>query len=261
MPSAQFNGLNIAYEDVGTGKTVLLVHGYPFNRSLWEPQVESLRPSHRVVTIDLPGFGESDVSDSPLTMNDMAAYVASLMDHLQIKQATLGGLSMGGYVVFAFYKSFTNRVEALILGDTRAEADSAEAKLIRADQAKQILAEGMEKTASAMLPKLLCADTEKARPIVFDHVRRMILQTEPKGAATALKAMAMREDQTSILPKIDVPTLILVGTEDTITPVQHSEVMHSAIPSSRLMKIDKAAHVSNLEQAETWNRELRSFLQ
>lgn len=260
MASIKINGLNIAYDDVGKGNSVVLVHGYPFNRSLWQPQVESLHSSFRITTIDLPGFGESDASESPLSINEMAKYVSSVMDHLQIEQAIVGGLSMGGYVVLAFYRSFAERVRALVLGDTRAEADSSEARETREQQAIKILAEGMETTASTMLPKLLTADTLENRPQIVDHVRKMILGAKPKGAAAALRAMASRDDQTSLLSKVKVPTLILVGVGDTLTPVKYSEVMHEAISLSRLIKIENAAHVSNLEQAEVWNAELRNFL-
>ena len=260
MPSTQIDGLNIGYDDVGTGKPLVLVHGYPFNRSLWDPQVEALRGSYRVVTLDLPGFGESDVSSEPLSIRDMAIYVASLLDQLQIERATLGGLSMGGYVVLAFYKEFADRVAGLILGDTRAEADSVEAKLTREQQARQILAEGMNATASAMLPKLLSGQTVRDRPDIVEHVRQMILRTKPEGAATALNAMASRDDQTNLLFKINVPTLILIGSEDTITPLANSEKVNERISSSRLVKIDKAAHVSNLEQTEVWNKELLNFM-
>ncbi len=260
MPIAQVNGLELAYEDAGTGPPLVLVHGYPFNRSLWASQVEALKSTHRVVTLDLRGLGESALAGSPSTMKDMANDVAVLMDHLEIQRAVIGGLSMGGYVTLAFYKQFQLRVRALILADTRAQADTDEARLVREQQAQQILEDGMGATADAMLPKLLHPETVSKRPEIVKRVRDMILQTKPAGAAAALRGMAIREDQTALLRRVLVPTLIIVGREDAITPVRDSESMHQQIDGSRLVIIDNAGHVSNLEQEHRFNREVLDFL-
>jgi len=193
-------------------------------------------------------------------MNRLASDVASLMDHLVIPRATIGGLSMGGYVALAFYKQFPSRVRALVLADTRAQADTEEAKQTRAQQAEKALSEGMAGIADAMLPKLLTPETVSKHPEVVKRVRDMMLKTKPEGAAAALRGMAEREDQTALLPKITVPTLILVGAEDAITPVADSEKMHHAIPGSSLVVLDHAGHVSNLEQTQKFNDALLHFL-
>ena len=260
MPSIRTDGARITYDDIGTGPPLVLLHGYPFNRSLWLPQVEVFKATHRVITPDLLGLGESETAGSVSTMNDMARDVAALMDHLDIPRAVLGGLSMGGYVLLAFYKLFQLRVRALVLADTRAQGDSDEGKVVRTQQAQQILAEGMGATADAMLPKLLHPETVSKRPEVVRRVREMILQTKPVGAAAALQGMAIREDQTEFLSQIIAPTLILAGREDAITPVQDSESMHRQIRGSRLVIIDNAGHISNLEQPESFNREVLDFL-
>ncbi|HEY0367531.1 MAG TPA: alpha/beta fold hydrolase [Pyrinomonadaceae bacterium] len=260
MSSVRINNLNLAYTDTGAGRPIVLIHGYPFNRSLWTEQIPALSNGYRIIAPDLRGFGDSDASPDTSTMNRLAADVAELMDHLEIPRATIGGLSMGGYVALAFYKQFPSRVRALVLADTRAQADTEEAKQTRAQQAEKALSEGMAGLADAMLPKLLAPETVSKRPEIVKFVRDMMLQTKPEGAAAALRGMAEREDQTGLLPKISAPTLILVGSEDAITPVVDSEKMHEAIVSSKLVVLDHAGHVSNVERAQQFNDALLHFL-
>jgi 3-oxoadipate enol-lactonase len=260
MTLIRLNNIQMAYTDTGIGRPLVLIHGYPFNRSLWDEQVAALSNSYRVIVPDLRGFGESDSSAGPSTMSKMAQDVALLLDHLQISQAVIGGLSMGGYVVLAFYKQFPSRVRAMLLADTRAQDDTEEGKQTRAQQAEKALSEGMAGLADAMLPKLLTPETVSKRPEAVKRVRDMMLKTKPDGAAAALLGMAEREDLTLFISQITVPTLIIVGSEDPITPVADSEAMHRAIEGSRLVVLDKASHVSNIEQAEQFNKVLERFL-
>jgi len=260
MTRIQINNINLEYTDTGFGRPVVLIHGYPFNRALWTEQIPALSNSNRIIAPDLRGFGDSDASPDTSTMNSLAEDVALLMDHLEIPRATIGGLSMGGYVALAFYKQFPSRVRALVLADTRASSDTEEAKQTRAQQAEKALSEGMAGIADAMLPKLLTPETVSKRPEIVKFVRDMMLQTKPEGAAAALRGMAEREDQTELLRKISVPTLIIVGSEDAITPVADSEKMHHAIDNSRMVILDHAGHVSNLERTQQFNDELLHFL-
>lgn len=248
------NGVEIAYEDHGSGPAVVLLHGYPFNRSLWRDQVSALRDDFRVIVPDLRGHGESAVTSGTATMEAMANDVAALLDLLDISQATIGGLSMGGYVALAFSRLFPSRVQSLVLAATRAQADTDEAKQNRAVQAEKARTEGMKGIADMMLPKLLIPETVAKRPEVVKHVRGMMASTNPEGAAAALQGMALRQDQTSFLPQIKAPTLILVGREDVITPVADSELMHREISGSQLRVIENAGHVVNLERPEQFNR-------
>ncbi|HJT67063.1 MAG TPA: alpha/beta hydrolase [Pyrinomonadaceae bacterium] len=252
--------IQLAYTDTGLGQPVVLLHGYPFNRSLWTEQVSALSNSYRLITPDLRGLGESDSRPGAATMNRMAQDVAELLDRLEISRAVVGGLSMGGYVALAFYKQFPSRVRALVLADTRAQADTEEGKQTRFQQAEKALAEGMAGISDSMLPKLLTPETVSKRPELVKRVRDMMLKTKPEGAAGALLGMAERDDQTRLLSQISCPALILVGREDPITPVQDSEKMHREIAGSRLVIIDNAAHVSNLERTEQFNDELVRFL-
>ena len=260
MSSIRIDDIQIAYTDTGVGRPIVLIHGYPFNRTLWNEQVAALSTSYRVIVPDLRGFGESESSSGPATMNRLAQDVAQLMDHLEISRAVIGGLSMGGYVALAFYKQFPSRVRALVLADTRAQADNEEAKQTRVQQAEKALSEGMAGIADAMLPKLLTPETVSKRPEIVKRVRDMMLKTKPEGAASALLGMAERDDQTELLSRITTKTLILVGAEDAITPPADSEKMHNAIAGSRLIVLENAGHVSNLERTEEFNEALMEFL-
>ena len=261
MTSIRINDINLAYTDVGTGPPIVLIHGYPFNRSLWTEQTEALNSKYRVVAPDLRGFGESDSSEATATMARMAEDVAALMDALAIEQAVIGGLSMGGYVALAFARMFPARVKALVLADTRAQADSEEGKQTRHQQAEKALSEGMAGIADAMLPKLLTPETVSKRPELVKRVRDMMLKTKPGGAAAALLGMAERDDQSDFISMIHVPTMILVGRDDAITPLADSERMHSKITTSHLVVIENAGHVSNLEQTEQFNFALLRFVE
>ena len=260
MTNIRIDDIQMTYTDEGEGRPIVLIHGYPFNRSLWTEQITELSSTYRVVAPDLRGFGETDATSGTVTMNRMAQDVALLMDHLQMARATIAGLSMGGYVALAFYKQFASRVRALILADTRPQADTEEAKKTRAQQAEKALAEGMGGIADAMLPKLLTPETVSKHPDMVKRVRDMMLKTKPEGAAAALHGMAERDDHTALLAKITVPTLILVGAEDAITPLADSQTMNQSIKGSRLVVLENAGHVSNLERTEQFNRAVLDFL-
>lgn len=253
-------GIEIAYDDVGSGPSVVLLHGYPFNRSMWREQVDELKQNHRVIIPDLRGHGESAVTPGPATMQNMAYDVASLLETLNISRATIGGLSMGGYVALAFYRLFPLRVRSLLLADTRPQADTEEGKEKREQQAEKALAEGMEGIADALLPKLLTPATVTERPEIVKRLRQMMVGTDPEGAAAALRGMAARQDQTSFLSRIIAPTLIIAGSKDALTPVADAELMHREIGGSRLQIIEGAGHVSNLERPEEFNRAFVKFL-
>jgi 3-oxoadipate enol-lactonase len=237
-----------------------LLHGFPFNRSLWKPQIEALKSNYRVIVPDLRGHGETTVTAGTVTMEVMAQDVSSLMDSLEIESATVGGLSMGGYVALAFARLFPDRVNALVLADTRAQADTEEGKQNRSVQAEKALTEGMKPIVEAMLPKLVTAETMADRPDIVSHLRQMMMSTPAEGAAAALLGMGARQDQREFITQIKVPTLVTVGRNDPITPLADSELMHEKIGGSRLVVIDGAAHVSNLEQPDQFNGALVSFL-
>jgi 3-oxoadipate enol-lactonase len=260
MSKIQVRDIEMVYDEAGSGAAVVLLHGFPFNRSMWNEQIAALAPSFRVIVPDLRGHGATTVTKAPATMDELARDVVALMDALEISRAAVCGLSMGGYVALALCKMFPSRIRALVLADTRAHADTQEAKDNREQQGQKALNEGMTAIAEAMLPKLLSPATLARRSEVVERVREMIVNTNPQGAASAQRGMAERADQTAFLSRVIAPTLIIVGSEDAITPVADAEVMHREIDGSRLEVIEGAGHVSNLEQPESFNRALTKFL-
>jgi 3-oxoadipate enol-lactonase len=260
MEIIRVRNIEIAYDELGHGLPIVLLHGFPLNRSMWQKQAEALSSKYRVILPDLRGHGETSIGEGPIKIDEMARDVAAILDQLNIDRVTIGGLSMGGYVALAFYRQFPLRVRALILADTRPQADSEEGRKNREQMADRVMKEGMTALAEAQIPKLFAASSLKDKPEIVEQVRSMILSTKPKAAAATLKGLAIRQDHTSFLANILPPTLIIVGEEDAITPVADAELMHKEIRGSHLEVIKRAGHVSNLEQPADFNQALLNFL-
>jgi pimeloyl-ACP methyl ester carboxylesterase len=258
---AHVRGIEMAYDDTGgSGAALVLLHGFPFDCSMWRGQASALGGEFRVVAPDLRGMGETPLGDGDVTMEVLAEDVAALLDELNLGRVVLGGLSMGGYVAFEFFRKFPERVRALVLADTRPQADTEEGRRAREENAQRALKEGMAPIVESMLPKLLSEGTRERGGEVVEGVRAMMLGTSPEGAAAALRAMAVRREQTELLPSINVPTLIIVGDEDTITPPSDAETMNKKINGSRLVVVEGAAHLSNVERPLEFNRALIEFM-
>lgn len=255
-------GTEIPFTESGKGIPVVLLHGYPFDKSMWSGQLEAIGAAgFRGIAPDLRGLGETKSSSEVATMDEMARDVAALLDHLGVAKAFICGLSMGGYVAFEFMHLFPTRVRGLVLAGTRAPADNEQEKAGREQQVQTMLRAGMVPISIATLPKLLAHRTLAEKPDVVKRVRAMITRSDPKGAAAAQRGMAARRDYTEDLPKINVPTLIIVGREDSIRPVADAEFMHRGIRDSRLEIIEDSAHMTNMEQPEKFNHVLLHFLQ
>ena len=259
MRRIKTNAVETVFQDEGIGPALVLLHGFPFDRTMWRDQVEVLRRNYRVIAPDLRGLGETRSPAEVATMDQMARDVAALLDQLEIDGAVICGLSMGGYVAFDFQHSFPDRVRGLVLAGTRAPADNDQEKQNRERQAARMQAEGMKGIAEETLPKLLAKETLARKPEVVKRVRKMIESNDADGAAAAQRGMAARRDYTGDLAQINVPTLIVVGREDSIRPVSDAEFMHRQIRNSGLEIIEDAAHVSNLDQPEVFNRALIEF--
>ncbi len=258
--------MNLAHDDLGPrdGRPVLLVHGHPFDRSLWRPQAEYLAErGHRVVTPDLRGYGESKTSGTTGTKTGLDVFandLVELADHLGLDRFVLGGLSMGGQIVMQLVEDHPDRVEALLLADTFAGLDTPEAKQARIDTAARILEEGMAAYADELLPKMISKRTRATRPDVEAHVRRMMRDAPAGGAAAALRGRAERPDYTPTLTHIGVPTLVVVGSEDEFTPVADAELIHREVAGSTLVVIEGAGHLPNLERETEFDDALSAFL-
>jgi len=210
-----------------------------------------------VIAPDLRGLGASARGSGATSLDQHADDMAALLDHLAIENATVAGLSMGGYISFALWRRHRERVAALILADTRAGADSEEGRQGREKNARLAEEQGPSAIADQMLPKLLSPNAPAA---LRDQVRAIIESNDRAGIAAALRAMAARPDSTPLLATIDVPTLVIVGAEDALTPPSEAEAMFNAIPGCRLAEIPGAGHLSNVEAPEAFNAEVTEFL-
>ena len=253
------NDADIAYDDVGTGQPVLFIHAFPLNRTMWAPQVSALVERCRCVAADLRGFGESALQ-GPATMAQYADDLASLLDHLRIERAVIVGCSMGGYAAFAMWQRHRNRVRGLVLADTRAGADTEEGRERRRRLIALANEEGSLGVANAQIPGLVGKTTREKQPDIYDSVHRMMAQAKPAAIVGAIEAMMARPDSTQLLATINVPTLIVVGEEDVLTPVKESRAMHSVIAGSRLQVIASAGHLANMERPAAFNHVLSEFL-
>jgi pimeloyl-ACP methyl ester carboxylesterase len=253
-------GAELACDVAGTGSAVLLLHAFPLGLVMWDEQAASLAPSHQVVRFDARGFGGSPPGDGLLTMERIADDAVGVLDGLGIASAVVGGLSMGGYAALALVRRHPERIRALILADTRAGADSAEARATRAAQAEKVRREGAAAIADAVLPKPLGATSHQERPELVARVRRTIESNPPRGIADALAGLAARADSTPTLREIRVPTLVVVGEEDTITPLAEAEILRRGIANSRLAVVPRAGHLSNMENPAEFSRAVSAFL-
>lgn len=260
MALQSVHGITIGYDDHGSGTPIVLVHGHPFNRSMWSEQVNALSPASRVIVPDIRGYGETTVTPGKVTMEQMASDLAALLDALAIDRVILGGLSMGGQIVFEFYHQFPSRVRALLLADTQPQAETEQGRIARYETAQRILDRGMQGLADEMLPKLLAAQTFAKHPDVVEKVRHMIVQTPPEGAAAALRGRAERRDYIPLLQHITVPTLIVVGSEDAYTPISDAQLMHQGIAGSQLVILEGIGHMPNMEHPSEFNAALMRFL-
>ena len=260
MSTLNINGFMVGYDDQGKGETIIFIHGHPFNRSMWLPQAELLRRTYRVIALDLRGYGESMVTAGKVRLEDHAADIRNLLDHLGVDQIILGGLSMGGQIVMEFYRQFPERVRALMLADTFAQLDTPQSRENRIKTADRLILEGMEHYSAEVLSKMITPANIESMPEVAAHVMVMMKTTPPDGAAASLHGRAERRDYLPILSGIIVPTLIVVGREDEFTPVNDAELMHSLIPNSKLEVIEGAGHMPNLEREREFNLLLINWL-
>jgi YbgC/YbaW family acyl-CoA thioester hydrolase len=254
------NGVSLAVEVRGDGPAILFVHGYPFDRTIWRSQLDAL-DGHRRIAPDLRGMGESDAPDLGYSMAIYAEDLAALLDTLGVDDVILCGLSMGGYVIFEFLRRWRSRVRGLILIDTRAEADGTEARRARDAAAATARESGAGAVADAMLPKVLSAATLEHDPDTAERIRRIMAATPVAGMVGALTAMRDRHDSTGLLPTLaGLPTLVIVGEDDSVTPPDTARRMAAAIPGARLVVVPGAAHVPPVEQPAETTAAIGEFL-
>jgi pimeloyl-ACP methyl ester carboxylesterase len=240
--------------------TLLPLHAFPLNARMWEGQLVLAETGWRVIAPQLRGFDGASGDPLAASVDDYAGDIVDLLDALHVRQAVVGGLSMGGYVAFAMWRHAARYVQGLILADTRSQADAPEGVAGRTRMLQLIQDKGPSAVADEMVPKLLGETTRRTRPAVAEQVRSLVLASSADAIAGAVRALMTRPDSTPLLSTIHVPTLILVGDEDTVTPPAAAEDMQRGIAGSELVRIPQAGHLPNLEQPELFTAALAAFL-
>jgi pimeloyl-ACP methyl ester carboxylesterase len=266
MQRAALSTVEVAYIDHGAGTPVLLVHGFPLDHSMWSAQIDALADDCRVIAPDLRGFGESTLGNADprrgISMEQYADDLAELLDALTVGEPiVLVGFSMGGYIAWQFMRKYARRVRALIQCDTKAAADSDEARAGRLKMAENVAEWGAARVAEMMGPRLFAPRTFETNPDVVAVVRRVVEHTSPAAIAAAQLGMATRPDMTSFLPKIKVPTLVVAGAADAISPPQEMRAIAAAIPNAQFIEIPDAGHMTTMENPEAVDAALRAFVE
>jgi 3-oxoadipate enol-lactonase len=243
--------------------TVLLLHGFPLNPAMWNRQKAALETAgYQVVAPDLRIDGEAGGGDlpEPVAMEHMADLAIAALDAAEAERCVAVGFSMGGYVAFSLLEKYPDRVAGLVLADTRAEADSEEGKAGRKKLAANVMENGAQAAVDAMLGKLLSPKTQQGKPALVQEVERLMQDAPPQAIASAALGMALRANRTPMLGSIRVPTLVIVGEDDVITPPDVARKMAAAIPNAKLSVIPEAGHLANMEQPEAVNEALLAWL-
>jgi 3-oxoadipate enol-lactonase len=258
----QSMGISLSYTDTGPASRlpVVFIHGFPFSKAMWDAQRDALSPRYRVITYDQRGHGETSAGNGQFPLEFLVDDLLALFDHLKLTGAVLCGLSMGGYVALRFAERHPDLLRGLVLCDTRAEADSNEAKLKRAAALKTIQTAGLEAFAEGFVKSVFAPETAQRRPDVVEGIKKIILQNPVLGVGGTLLALAGRTDTTAALSSIRIPALVLVGEKDAITPPAAAEVIAGGLPNAQLHVIPGAGHLSNLENPLVFNERLTAFL-
>ncbi len=261
MPSVRSDGAEIVYEVRGRGPAVVLLHPFPAHHEFWLPVIPALESRYHLILPDLRGHGDSGIGEGPAFMGKHAADVSRIMDAAGVDKAAFIVCSIGGYVGFEFLRRYRPRVSALLLCDTRPQPDAPEARANRLKSAETVLEQGTEQFLQSMVPKLMCANTVSARPDLVDGALRMMRKMSPEDISLVQRGMAERVDSVPDLKKIDVPTLIMRGAEDSFSTAADAELMRENISGSQLMTIPKAGHYAPWERPEAVAPLLRQFLE
>jgi 3-oxoadipate enol-lactonase len=256
---------DLAYIDHGRGQPVLLIHGFPLDHTMWNAQIEALAEHVRVIAPDVRGFGQSPLGDVDpqrgISMEQYADELAELLDALNIDEPiVLAGFSMGGYIAWRFVRKYANRLRALVQCDTRAVADTEEARAGRIKMADNVAEWGCGRVAEMMGPKLFSARALESKPELMAEVRSVVTNTSPAAIAAAQRGMAARPDMTGLLPRIKVPTLVLVGAADAISPPAEMQAIAAAIPNAKFVEIPNAGHMTTMENPAAVNNALIALL-
>ncbi|HKS76000.1 MAG TPA: alpha/beta fold hydrolase [Terriglobales bacterium] len=260
MPTLKSNDAELFYEVQGDGPAVVVLHAFPADHELWLPAAQILTSRYRVILPDLRAHGASEAGEGPVTMEKHAADLIRILDDAEVGRAAFAGVSIGGYILFEFWRRYQGRVASLALIDTKAQPDTDQARANRLKTATEVLETGVEPFVDSMIPKLLGETTRRTRPDLVDAARKQMLKMSPQDISLVQRGMAERADSVPTLKTINVPTLVAVGDEDIVTTTADAELMRQNIPSAQMKTIPRAGHFAVWEQPEDAGRILRQFL-
>ncbi|HEY0672282.1 MAG TPA: alpha/beta fold hydrolase [Longimicrobiales bacterium] len=254
------NGVTLHWRDAGAGEPVVFIHGFPFRSTMWAPQFEAIPAGWRFLAPDLRGFGASERGSALMSIDLFADDIVALLDHLEIEQAVICGMSMGGYVAFSLVSRYPHRVRGVVLVATRASADSEEGIKARFELAMRVRNSGVDVVVQSMLPKVLAGNTTIQHPEVVEFVRNMMATTAPETVAGALIAMAHRQDYRDMLHRIDVSAMIVRGDQDQIIAREEMDLLTRMVRGAKYEVVPNVGHMPNLEAPDVFNTLLFNFL-
>jgi 3-oxoadipate enol-lactonase len=260
MERLRSDDAEIFYEIRGGGPPVVLLHPFPSHHEFWHPVALALESRYGLILPDLRGHGESEVGEGPALMRKHASDIARILDAVGVGKAAFVGCSIGGYILFEFWRRFRERVTSLVLCDTRPQADTAEARANRLKSAATVVEQGTEPFIETMIPNLMGRTTLTTRPDLVEGARSMMRKMSAENISLVLRGMAERPDSVADLKTINVPALLVIGDEDVLSPVADGELMRQNIPGSQLKVVPKGGHYSPWEQPEAVGPVLRQFL-
>src|SRR5208283_154557 len=261
MERLRSDDAEISYEIRGDGPPVVLLHPFPCDHEFWHPVAALLESRYRLILPDLRGHGDSEIGEGPALMQKHASDIVRVLDAAGVGKAAFVGCSIGGYILFEFWRCFRARVISLALCDTRPQADTAEGRTNRLKSAAAVIDQGTEPFIEAMIPKLMGRTTVATRPDLVEGARAMMRKMSAEDISLVLRGMAERTDSVADLKTINVPALIVIGEEDVLSTVANGELMRQHIVSSQLKVIPRAGHYAPWEQPEAVRTVLRQFLE
>jgi pimeloyl-ACP methyl ester carboxylesterase len=259
MKCLRSDDAKIFYSIRGKGPPVVLLHPFPCHHEFWNPVAVALEARYQLLLPDLRGHGESEIGEGPAFMRKHADDLTRLLDAVGVGKALFVGCSIGGYILFEFWRRFRDRVNALVLCDTRPQADTPEARASRLQAAAAVLEGGTEPFFETMMPKLMGRTTLAARPDLVASAHTMMRKMSAEDVSLVQRGMGERPDSVADLKTIQVPTLIVIGEEDVLSTVADGELMRQSIAGSRLIVVPKAGHYAPWEQPDLVGRVLREF--
>jgi len=259
--TVNINKTTCCYDDMGEGNVpIIFIHGFPFDKTMWQPQIDFFKATKRVIAYDIRGFGKSTDKETPVSIDLFADDLIQFMNALKIDKAVVCGLSMGGFIALNALKRFPEHFAALALCDTQCIADTADVKEKRYERIKQIQHNGITDFSEEFVKIIFHKNSFADKKELVGKIRSVVLSNSKKTVTKGLVALAERSETCSSLGAITIPTLIICGREDEVTPLTESEFMNEHIKGATLRIIDNAGHVSNLEQPDEFNKHLQNFL-